>query len=73
MKKDKRRGLLIKDEEETDYSYGKNPLERSVEELLSLGIVNLDKPIGPTSHEVVAYIKKVFNLKRAGHGGTLDP
>ena len=38
---------------------------------MRFGIVNLDKPPGPSSHEVVAWVKKIFNLKHAGHGGTL--
>jgi H/ACA ribonucleoprotein complex subunit 4 len=38
-----------------------------------LGIINLDKPRGPTSHEIVAWVKRILNLKRGGHGGTLDP
>jgi len=33
----------------------------------------LDKPPGPTSHEIVGWIKKIFNINKAGHGGTLDP
>ncbi len=64
---------LIKKEAETDPRYGKYPWERTTEELLELGVVNLDKPPGPTSHEVVAWIKRMFNLEKAGHGGTLDP
>jgi H/ACA ribonucleoprotein complex subunit 4 len=40
---------------------------------LRLGIINVDKPVGPTSHEVVAWIKRILGVKRAGHGGTLDP
>jgi H/ACA ribonucleoprotein complex subunit 4 len=38
-----------------------------------LGVINLDKPKGPTSHEIVAWIKRILGLKRGGHGGTLDP
>ncbi|MDD1775920.1 MAG: RNA-guided pseudouridylation complex pseudouridine synthase subunit Cbf5, partial [Candidatus Methanomethylicus sp.] len=34
---------------------------------------NLDKPPGPSSHEVVAWVKRLLDLGRAGHGGTLDP
>ncbi|MCE4617764.1 MAG: tRNA pseudouridine synthase A [Desulfurococcales archaeon] len=63
--------IKIKDEE-TDYSYGKIPVKRSLDEHIRLGVINLDKPPGPTSHEVVAWIKRMFNLKRAGHGGTLE-
>ncbi|MEB3757938.1 MAG: tRNA pseudouridine synthase A [Desulfurococcales archaeon] len=68
---DKREWIIVRDEE-TDYSYGKIPSERSLEELLDLGVINLDKPPGPTSHEVVAWIKRMFGLKKAGHGGTLE-
>lgn len=37
------------------------------------GIVLVDKPAGPTSHDVVYKIRRHFNLKKVGHGGTLDP
>jgi len=57
----------------TDYKWGKLPTERSIRELLDYGIINLDKPPRPTSHEVVSYVKKILNLKKAGHSGTLDP
>ncbi|MEM7819655.1 MAG: RNA-guided pseudouridylation complex pseudouridine synthase subunit Cbf5 [Candidatus Aenigmatarchaeota archaeon] len=53
--------------------YGKYPGSRSVDELIKNGIIILDKWPGPTSHDVVATIKKIFGLKRAGHSGTLDP
>jgi H/ACA ribonucleoprotein complex subunit 4 len=36
------------------------------------GIINLDKPPGPSSHEVVAWVKRILGLKHAGHGGTLE-
>ncbi|ABU82104.1 putative rRNA pseudouridine synthase [Ignicoccus hospitalis KIN4/I] len=64
---------VIREEAETDPKYGKEPWKRDVKELVELGVVNLDKPPGPTSHEVVAWIKRMFGLERAGHGGTLDP
>ncbi|MHA1200452.1 MAG: hypothetical protein ACTSQF_14105, partial [Candidatus Heimdallarchaeaceae archaeon] len=54
----------------TDYKWGKIPTERSIKELLDYGIINLDKPPRPTSHEVVSYVKKMLNLKKAGHSGT---
>ena len=37
------------------------------------GWVVLDKPIGMTSTQAVAVAKRLFNAKRAGHAGTLDP
>ncbi|MHA1967975.1 MAG: LAGLIDADG family homing endonuclease, partial [Candidatus Hodarchaeales archaeon] len=57
----------------TDQKYGKFPLSRTIPELLNLGIINLDKPANPTSHEVTAWIKQILKINKAGHGGTLDP
>ena len=37
------------------------------------GIINIDKPAGWTSHDVVAKLRGVLKQKRIGHGGTLDP
>lgn len=37
------------------------------------GILNIDKPAGWTSHDVVAWVRRVLREKRAGHAGTLDP
>src|SRR5947207_14956608 len=37
------------------------------------GWVVLDKPIGMTSTQAVAIVKRLFQAKRAGHAGTLDP
>ena len=37
------------------------------------GILNIDKPQGWTSHDVVAWIRRVLRIKRVGHAGTLDP
>jgi H/ACA ribonucleoprotein complex subunit 4 len=68
------REVLIKDEKaETNPKWGFPPEKRPIEMHIKFGVINLDKPPGPTSHEVVAWIKKLFNLKKAGHGGTLDP
>ena len=63
--------IKIRDDE-TDYRYGSIPTNRALDEDIRLGVINLDKPPGPTSHEVVAWIKRMFDLKRAGHGGTLE-
>jgi tRNA pseudouridine55 synthase len=37
------------------------------------GILNIDKPTGWTSHDVVAWVRRVLRIKRVGHAGTLDP
>ncbi|HIQ10023.1 MAG TPA: RNA-guided pseudouridylation complex pseudouridine synthase subunit Cbf5 [Euryarchaeota archaeon] len=58
---------------EPEGPWGKRPEERTVDELLRASIINLDKPPGPTSHEVVAWVRKILGVKKAGHGGTLDP
>ncbi|MFH1063540.1 MAG: RNA-guided pseudouridylation complex pseudouridine synthase subunit Cbf5 [Candidatus Woesearchaeota archaeon] len=67
------RKTLIKREAETAPKYGCRPDERQIEEFLDLGVVNIDKPKGPTSHQTSAYLQKIFNKKKGGHSGTLDP
>jgi len=37
------------------------------------GILLLDKPVGPTSHDAVARVRRAAGLRRVGHAGTLDP
>jgi len=49
------------------------PGERSVDELLSFGVVNLDKPPGPSAHQVAAWVRDMAGVDRAAHAGTLDP
>ena len=67
------REILVKSREETDPRYGCDPEKRELKEYLGNGVVNLDKPPGPTSHQVTSWVKKILNLKKAGHSGTLDP
>ena len=66
------REVLVRDEEPPS-EYGKPPEERSIEELLELGVINLDKPVGPSSHEIVAWLKRLTGIERIAHAGTLDP
>ena len=65
--------LLIKTEGETDPNYGNFPDERPLEDHIKRGIINLDKPSGPTSHEIDSWVKRILNVEQTGHGGTLDP
>jgi tRNA pseudouridine55 synthase len=37
------------------------------------GVVNLDKPVGPTSHDMVGLMRRLTGVRRIGHAGTLDP
>ncbi len=38
-----------------------------------IGVINLDKPVGPTSHDMVGLVRRLTGLRRIGHAGTLDP
>ena len=65
--------LVVLREEPTNPKHGWIPAERPMTEYLRNGFIVLDKPQGPTSHEIVAWVRKMFGQERAGHSGTLDP
>jgi len=46
--------------------------EKSVKELLEFGIINIDKPSGPTSFDISDYIRKRLGLRKTSHFGTLE-
>ncbi|KAL4360231.1 hypothetical protein AHAS_Ahas08G0156700 [Arachis hypogaea] len=52
---------------------GYSPLKRPLPDYLKYGVLNLDKPANPSSHEVVAWIKRILRVEKTGHSGTLDP
>ncbi|KAF6002920.1 H/ACA ribonucleoprotein complex subunit dkc1 [Cyanidiococcus yangmingshanensis] len=52
---------------------GCSPLKRPISEYIRSGVINLDKPANPSSHEVVAWIKRILRVDKTGHSGTLDP
>eukprot|EP01027_Heterolobosea_sp_BB2_P000238 GEZU01000358.1.p1 GENE.GEZU01000358.1~~GEZU01000358.1.p1 ORF type:complete len:479 (+),score=159.64 GEZU01000358.1:211-1437(+) len=52
---------------------GHSPLKRPLQEYLRYGVINLDKPANPSSHEVVAWIRRILKVEKTGHSGTLDP
>ena len=56
------RTILVKKEAETSPKFGTRPDVRPAEKLLDFGIVNIDKPQGPTSHQVSAYVKQILKL-----------
>lgn len=70
---DRERFLLVKRNGKTDPAYGITPEKRSLKMHMSLGAINLDKTPGPTSHEVAAWVKRILEVDKAGHSGTLDP
>ena len=73
MKLKQLQNLRVIDQDITNDAYGTYCDKRTVEQLLKYGLIILDKPNGPTSHETVAWIKKILNVSNAGHSGTLDP
>ncbi|TPX69292.1 hypothetical protein SpCBS45565_g02543 [Spizellomyces sp. 'palustris'] len=52
---------------------GCSPLKRDIENYVKYGVINLDKPANPSSHEVVAWIRRILRVDKTGHSGTLDP
>lgn len=65
--------LTVIDQDITNNDYGTYYDKRSFEQLLQYGLILLDKPPGPTSHETVAWLKRILKIPKAGHSGTLDP
>jgi|GEM_PF-1316728 hypothetical protein len=58
---------------EVDYqTVSVRDLYASFETLLDRSLINVDKPRGPSSHEVTAWIGRILNVKKVGHGGTLE-
>ena len=65
---------LVKiNEDITNPEYGVYFDKRPIELLLEYGLILIDKPPGPTSHEVVAWTKRILDIPKVGHSGTLDP
>jgi len=57
----------------TPLPFGSSPLRREIKDYVRSGFINLDKPSNPSSHEVVAWIKRILRVEKTGHSGTLDP
>jgi len=51
---------------------GCSPLKRPIGEYVRYGVINLDKPANPSSHEVVAWIRRILRVEKTGHSGTLS-
>eukprot|EP01017_Pseudomicrothorax_dubius_P013526 TRINITY_DN1599_c0_g5_i1.p1 TRINITY_DN1599_c0_g5~~TRINITY_DN1599_c0_g5_i1.p1 ORF type:complete len:474 (-),score=178.51 TRINITY_DN1599_c0_g5_i1:57-1478(-) len=65
--------LNIRSSHYTPIPQGFSPEARPLEEHLKYGVINLDKPSNPSSHEVVSWVKKILRAEKTGHSGTLDP
>lgn len=64
---------IIIDEEPDITDSGSYPNERKIDDLLDNCIIFIDKQSGPTSHQIVSWVRSMLNQKKAGHSGTLDP
>ncbi|KAJ4353815.1 centromere/microtubule-binding protein cbf5 [Didymosphaeria variabile] len=65
--------LLVRTAHFTPIPAGCSPHARDLKQYVSSGVINLDKPSNPSSHEVVAWIKRILRVEKTGHSGTLDP
>ncbi|KAL9623320.1 MAG: hypothetical protein Q9160_002427 [Pyrenula sp. 1 TL-2023] len=65
--------LLVRTGHFTPIPNGCTPLKRDLKSYISSGVINLDKPSNPSSHEVVAWLKRMLRVEKTGHSGTLDP
>ena len=64
---------LVKTKAKTNPDYGKKPNERTIKELLECSFIVLDKPNGPTSHQIDSWVREILDIEKVGHSGTLDP
>ncbi|MCJ7675694.1 MAG: RNA-guided pseudouridylation complex pseudouridine synthase subunit Cbf5 [Sedimentisphaerales bacterium] len=67
------RRVIVHKEAVTDPQLGEDVGSRTISQLIECGIVNIDKPKGPTSHDVVDCVRGILQIRKAGHCGTLDP
>ena len=75
--------MNVKTNHFTPLPSGWSPTNRPIDELKRYGVINLDKPSNPSSHEVVAWVKRILKVDKTGnfisiykilgHSGTLDP
>lgn len=71
---DRPKDIIVKATDSTNSKYGFGNLSGiPIEHLLGKGVVSLDKPAGPSSHEIATWTRKILESDKAGHGGTLDP
>ncbi|MHC4186734.1 MAG: RNA-guided pseudouridylation complex pseudouridine synthase subunit Cbf5 [Planctomycetota bacterium] len=67
------RKVIIKEDVAKPEALSNQEDSYTLEQLLTYGIINIDKPDGPTSYKVAEHVKKILGIKKTGHGGTLDP
>ncbi|AKG92285.1 rRNA pseudouridine synthase, putative [Geoglobus ahangari] len=64
--------FYVKEEGEPG-EHGIYPYNRPIRDYIRKGMVCIDKPMGPSSHEVVVWVRKILEVEKTGHTGTLDP
>ncbi len=64
---------LIKKQEASLTPFGTYPGARTLEDHIKNGIIILDKPSGPSSHQIDRWVKDILKIDKCSHGGTLDP
>jgi H/ACA ribonucleoprotein complex subunit 4 len=57
----------------TPLPHGFSPLKRPLQLHIRYGYIAIDKPSNPSSHEVVAWVRRILRCEKTGHSGTLDP
>ncbi|CDU23316.1 probable CBF5-Centromere Binding Factor / putative rRNA pseuduridine synthase [Sporisorium scitamineum] len=65
--------LLVRSSHFTPIPHGCSPLKRDLKSYIKSGVINLDKPSNPSSHEVVSWLRRILRVEKTGHSGTLDP
>jgi len=65
--------LNVRSNHFTPIPAGCSPLKREIGDYVKSGVINIDKPANPSSHEVVAWIRRILKVEKTGHSGTLDP
>lgn len=65
--------LITRDTTYVPSGNGCMPKNRPIKKYIDYGIVNIDKPSNPSSHEVTTWVKTILDCNKTGHSGTLDP
>lgn len=63
--------VLVRTGHFTPIPHGCAPHKRDIKSYIQSGVINLDKPSNPSSHEVVSWIKRILRCDKTGHSGTV--
>jgi len=65
--------MVVRTGHYTPIDTGSSPLRRDIRKYIRYGVINIDKPANPSSHEVTSWVKRILKVEKTGHSGTLDP